>query len=246
MIEIPNRPSSLSLNLPGGAKMLSRQARPLNGVEIRKALIVMIHQLALELIEREAVGLEGELKDKCIDMLLDQTAKRFDSEWALNRSHVCYPGVGWSIKVNLEKLGDRYSLNSKIELDLALNVRSEFTIGFPDTGPLVGTVEHEQLKTNVPDRMRQESGLPVEVDYVRQDGSTGKAQIKMARTVDVSGGQVVSKDPEIKPSQVMKAPESLPELPAEDLIAEPAEVQTVQPKPQVYSSKPRAEIKRSK
>lgn len=229
----------------------ARQARPLNGLEIKEA--VETHLLTLT---DRLLGNVGLLSDQIINLSeeLKSTIKRvFSAQSRLSRVHVTYPRVGWNIKTRVEQLEDHsYIVNAEVELDLERNVRINLQFGESGRGIVIASMEEEKIPTNAPDLDRNTFGMPIEAEYVRPDGTTGKVDIRelrgekrVAKTIDVGqaadgrvprdipaeievDGQIVIGTKEIlmtggEGGQKVTLPKDLPEVSLDNLVATPPE-----------------------
>lgn len=172
----------------------SRNARPLNGLEIREA--VELHLLTLTdrllgnvgLLSDQVIQLSESLRNTIQDVLSRQTR--------LQKVHITYPKVGWNIKTRVEQLEDHsYAVNAEVELDLERNVRLNLHFGESGRGIVIASLEEEKIPTNAPDIDRDTFGIPIEADYTRHDGTVGKVDIRelrdkkrAARSIDVGSG----------------------------------------------------------
>ena len=210
--------------LPEGAKLLERQARPLNGVEVGKALTHVLESLAFRL--------EG---------LLDGTREAFTADIShafariteFQRLHLVYPGVGWLCTLVLERIegaglrGQEFGewLQASVVLDLGRDVRREIQVGVPGRGLEVTREVSEQLSTRIPDKVRQSVDLPVEAEWIKPStGEVGRVRIP-ARSVEIGSGatpKFLSEAPKLPSAPELESPTPAvisPELPLEDLIA---------------------------
>lgn len=169
----------------------ARQARPLNGAEVRDA--VETHLLALTDRLLSNVGLLSDQVIKLAEELRDSVRLVFSRQQRLNKVHVTYPKVGWNIKTRVEQLEDHsYTVNAEVELDLERNVRLNIQFGESGRGIVVASLEEEKIPVDTPDTDRSLFGMPIEAEYVRPDGTTGKVDIRelrgekrIAKTIDV-------------------------------------------------------------
>lgn len=225
----------------------SRLARPLNGLEVREA--VETHLLALS---ERLLGNVGLLSDQVISLsefLKEAIREVFSRQSRLHRVHLTYPGVGWNIKTRVEQLEDHsYCINAEVELDLARNERINLQFGESGRGIVIASLEEEKIRTDIPDRDRDTFGLPIEAEFMRPDGTTGKVDIKelrlqkrAARTIDVGSGadnrevrRVPSEeDGKITTKEILMSageggqevvlPSQLPEITLDDIVASPPE-----------------------
>lgn len=178
----------------------TRQARPLNGVEIKEALETHILSVAEKMLSEM-----GALSDQQIDLtdhLKPYIGPELNKIARLQRINITYPKVGWSIRVRLQQQDDGdivYSvLNGEVELDLERNLRLHIPFGQPGNGPVLRSLEEEKIQNQVPDRDRQTFKLPVTAEYIKPDGTTGKVDLnelkaekverRAARVIDVGRG----------------------------------------------------------
>lgn len=172
----------------------SRNARPLNGLEVREA--VETHLLTLT---DRLLGNIGLLSDEVVSLsesLKEVVREVFSRQTRLQKVHITYPKVGWNIKTRVEQLEDHsYVVNAEVELDLERNVRLNLQFGESGRGIVMASLEEEKIPTNVPDHDRDLFGMPIQADYTRTDGTVGKVDIRelrgekrSARTIDVGSG----------------------------------------------------------
>jgi len=195
----------MAINVPSRDALNSRQARPLNGIEINDAIENHILTLATRLLDKAGV-----LSDDILP-LLDYLKESFRfstiNQTRLHKIHVTYPRAGWSIKIRIEELDAPTIINGsslshivggEIEVDLERNVRISLRFGRSGEGVVLSSLEDEKIPTQVPDRDRQRFDLPITAEFLKPDGTTGKVDIrdlqpkerKAARTVDVGSGAV--------------------------------------------------------
>ncbi len=227
----------------------ARQARPLNGLEIKEAVETHLLTLTDRLLSN--VGL---LSDQVIDLsesLRNTIQEVFGRQNRLSRVHIAYPKVGWNIKTRVEQLEDHsYVVNAEVELDLERNVRINLQFGESGRGIVIASLEEEKIATDQPDVDRGLFGMPIEADYVKPDGTTGKVDIRelrgekrVAKTVDVGSaadgrvprdvpaeieveGKIVIGTKEIlmtggETGNEIVLPKDLPEISLDDLVATP-------------------------
>jgi hypothetical protein len=219
-IEVPPRHIAGSLQ--------NRQARPLNGIEVRDS--VKKHVLAVGTRLLNDQGLKSDHVIELVDKVSEEIDQALSRETRLQKMNVTYPKVGWSIKIRLEETESMRWLSGEVELDLERNVRIPIRFGPSGGGIVVGSLEEEKLSTPVPDKTRQEFGLPVEAEYIKPDGTTGKVDIndlkpterRAARTVDVGSARVQGE--EVSQGVPVVLPSELPEISLDDLVATPPEV----------------------
>lgn len=224
----------------------NRQARPLNGLEISES----IEKHFMVLTDR-MLNESGLLSDEIIlvtEGLKDIIREELNKQSRLQRMNITYPKVGWSIKTRLERKDDyHHVVNGEVELDLERNVRLNLRFGESGQGIVIKSLEEEKISTSVPDKDRQQFNLPIEAEYIKPDGTTGKVDItelkptekRAARTVDVGSGasnkQVrwiqdgsdLGKKVEVSGGQqgdVIITPSELPEITLDDLVATPPEI----------------------
>lgn len=169
----------------------TRQARPLNGLEVREA--VETHLLALTDRLLSNIGLLSDQVIKLSEELRNCIQDVFSRNFRLSKIHMVYPGVGWNIKTRVEQMEDHsYSVNAEVELDLDRLVRINLQFGESGRGIVMASLEEEKIPTNAPDRDRDLFGMPIEADYTRPDGTIGKVDIRelrdskrAAKTIDV-------------------------------------------------------------
>jgi hypothetical protein len=179
------------------SSLASRQARPLNGLEvaaaIEKHLMVLTDKLLSDcgLLSDQVITLTSELSSFVKEELSKQSR--------LQKIHITYPKVGWNIKTRLEKRDDEstdtYFISAEVELDLEKNVRLNIRFGESGLGTVVKSLEEEKIPNSIPDKDRKSFGLKVEAEYVSPDGLVKKVNLeelkgprKAARTVDVGSG----------------------------------------------------------
>jgi hypothetical protein len=223
----------------------SRQARPLTGKEVADA--VERHLLVLSDRMMSEAGLLSDDIASLTYTLKCHIQNQLSSNFRLQRVNITYPKVGWAVKTRLEQLEDEsYSINAEVELDLERNVRLNFHFGESGKGNVLKSLEEEKIPTTVPDKTRQQFGLPVEAEYLRPDGTIGKVDLnelkgekRVARTVDVGSGadnRVAKNIPSDEGGKIgtteilmtggevgnlVVTPDQLPEI---DLIATPPDV----------------------
>lgn len=177
--------------------LASRQAKPLTGIEVRAA--VEKHTLAL--IER-LLSNSGLLSDKIIEMIETHQpilSDELSRHSRLQKINITYPKVGWSIKVRLEELEHDSTwkfITGEIELDLERSLRLSIRFGHtPLPSKVISSLEEEKIPSSVPDRVRQDFGLPVTTEVLKSDGSVERVNLEQlkgerraARTVDVGSG----------------------------------------------------------
>lgn len=172
----------------------NRQAKPLNGSEVRDA--VKNHLLTLT---GKMLNESGLLSDGIISLtqqLEEAMNAEFIKQSILQKVNVTYPKVGWNIKTRLEfSEKEIYSVNAEVELDLERNLRLNIQFGESGLGRVIKSLEEEKISSAVPDRDRESFGLKVEAEFLRPDGTTGKVDVaelrrerRAARTVDVGSG----------------------------------------------------------
>jgi hypothetical protein len=220
-IEVPPR------NIAGSLQ--NRQAKPLTGLEVSKAiekhLMVLTDKLLSDigLLSDEIINLTEKLRSLVQEGLSKQNR--------LQRINITYPKVGWNVKTRLEKLeDDSHILNAEVELDLERNVRLNIHFGESGLGNVIKSLEEEKLSTPIPDKTRREFGLPVEAEYIRPDGTVGRIDInelapqekRAARTVDV--GRARTEDTVSSQGSTITLPSQLPEVTLDDLIATPPDI----------------------
>jgi hypothetical protein len=229
----------------------ARQARPLNGLEVKEA--VETHLLTLT---DRLLGNVGLLSDQIINLseeLKSSVRRVLTAQSRLSRVHVTYPRVGWNIKTRVEQLEDHsYVVNAEVELDLERNVRINLQFGESGRGIVIASLEEEKIPTNAPDLDRNSFGMPIEAEYVRPDGTTGKVDIRelrgdkrVAKTIDVGqgadgrvprdipaeievDGKIVIGTKEVLMTggdggQQVVLPKDLPEISLDNLVATPPE-----------------------
>lgn len=219
----------MSINVPPrglAGSLQTRQARPMNGLEVSKAI-----QTHLMTLTDRMLSEAGLLSDQVID-LTEQLKLLIEEELSkqsrLQKVNVTYPKVGWSIKTRLEELEDgTHRVNAEVELDLERNLRLNIRFGQSGFGNVVRTLEEEKIPNSTPDNDRKKFGLPVEAEFLRPDGTVGKVDLsdlkpqerRAARTVDVGRARVT----DVVQGEEVKLPSELPEVTFQesDLIAEP-------------------------
>lgn len=182
-------------HLDGSLK--TRQARPLNGQEVREAVETHLLTLTDRLLSN--IGLLSDQIISLSEQLRKNVRDVFSLQIRLNKIHVTYPKVGWNIKTRVEQLEDHtYIVNAEVELDLERNVRLNLQFGESGRGIVISSLEDEKIPIDTPDKDRRIFGLPIEADYTRPDGTIGKVDIRelhgqkerarIAKTVDVGSG----------------------------------------------------------
>lgn len=226
----------------------TRQAKPLNGIEVREAVKNHLLTLTGKLLDES-----GLLSDAIIS-LNDQLSLAVDTEFLkytpLQKINICYPKVGWNVRTRLEiSENEIYSVNAEVELDLAMNYRLNIRFGESGLGRVVKSLEEEKITNAVPDRDRESFGLKVEAEFLRPDGTTGKIDVtelrrerRAAKTIDVGSGaenrlpihvptdengiigtrEILAGGGEIGNEIIL--PSELPEITLDDLIATPPEI----------------------
>ena len=241
-----------NITISGGlaGALANRQARPLNGKEVKSALEHHVFLMTDRILE------ENDFKSDTMIHQIEQVSSSLASELAkysaLNRINISYPGVGWSIKLRLEELEDAsHIINGEIELDLTRNIRLNLRFGLSGVGNVISTREEERIPTNTPDLIRKQHNLPITADVITPDGQLKKVDIsnferKVARSADVGSGadglapvQVygeVEVEGEVVPGVVEKMatggevgvdvvlPSELPEITLDDVVATPPEI----------------------
>jgi len=219
-IEVPPR------NIAGSLQ--NRQARPLNGIEVREAVKKHVLAVGTRLLN------DQDLKSDHIIELIDKVSEEVDQalsrETRLQKVNITYPKVGWSIKIRLEETESMRWLSGEIELDLQQNVRIPIRFGPSGGGIVICSLEEEKISTPIPDKIRQDFGLPVQAEYLKPDGTVGKVDIselrpterRSARTVDVGRARV--EGAEVSQGVPIVLPSELPEISLDDLVATPPEI----------------------
>jgi hypothetical protein len=231
----------------------NRQARPLNGVEVREALEKHVFSLTDQIMTK------NDSKSDAMLHQIEQVSSSLRAELAkhsqLSRVNLSYPKVGWSIKIRLEELEDLSRIiNGEIELDLQRNLRLNIRFGLSGVGNVISTIEDERIPTDTPDLLRKDFKLPITTDVIGPDGLVKKVDLsnierRAARTADVGSGAVDRKsisvygeveeviDGEITKIPVMVEklasggeeglevvlPSQLPEITLDDVVATPPE-----------------------
>lgn len=250
-VEIPLRQSS---PLPPGAKVMSRQARPLTGLEIGGALREGTLRVAQRLCGQ--LGLDSEETIAHLEMLGQQINNRLATQTVLQKTHLVFPHVGWRLRVNAECLADDkgWNLWCEVELDLERNRRIVMDFGVRGQGTIGQSDEEEQLSTDKPDDLRYAVGLKAQVDYVMPSGEVGKTEIDGSAS-DVGGEKRVARSVDLSRSAPAVSNEPLvvverQELPEADLVGEPPLVEKSEPVGLTVGGaggpggKPRAQLKR--
>jgi hypothetical protein len=178
---------------------MGRTARPLNGLEISRAMTDHLLSLGQDLIKAQAI--KPEKAETLLETFRAAIIERTVLQQYLIKSHIVYPKVGWRVKVRLERLDDaglEHALNGECDLDLERNIQLRLQFGLSGVGVFLSEAEDERLSTNAPDDLRVKSGIPVEAEYIRPDGQIGKVRIddikpveppkRAARTVEVGRG----------------------------------------------------------
>jgi hypothetical protein len=236
----------------------ARQARPLNGLEIREAVETHLLTLTDRLLSN--VGLLSDQVIKLGDELRSTIQEVFGRQNRLSKVHISYPKVGWNIKTRVEQLEDHsYVVNGEVELDLERNVRINLQFGESGRGIVIASLEEEKIPTDTPDGDRDLFGMPIEADYVKPDGTTGKVDIRelrgekrVAKTIDVGSaadgrlprdipaeievdGKITIGTKEVlmaagEGGQEVVLPKDLPEISLDDVVATPPEIPKEPPK----------------
>lgn len=231
-----------------GSSLANRQARPLNGIEVKEAVETHVLALADKLLSN--AGFKSDALMELVDVTRESVSLELSRQSRLQKLNITYPKVGWSIKVRLEETEHMRWITGEIELDLERNVRLNIRFGPQSSGAIViGSLEEEKIPTGVPDRDRQQFGLPVEVEYLHPDGSTRKLDIRelqgerrAARTVDVGRARI--EEQSVKIGEEIKLPSELPEVTFDDLVATPPEPPIEQPKTPLPPPKSMSQVKR--
>jgi hypothetical protein len=196
----------MSVNVPSRDALANRQARPLTGVEVRDSIENHILTIANKLLDK--VGLDSDDTLPMLDYLRESFRFSTINQTRLQKVHVTYPKVGWSIKIRIEQLEDRTTIingrnlshivGGEVEVDLEKNVRLSVGFGRSGEGIVVFSVEEEKIPSNIPDKDRQKFNLPVTAEFLKPDGTVGKVDInelrsdpkerRVARRVDVGSG----------------------------------------------------------
>lgn len=191
-------PERLSGGAPEGSRMMNRIARPLNGVEVAEAVLSQLKDLGSKLLKEEAI--KGERGDFVLNNFVLDIQYRTSTNYLLSKINIRYPKVGWICRVRLERLDDAgldYSLNGEADIDLEAGRRLCLQFGTSGLGFLVNKLEDETLSTDQPDRVRQDLGLPIELEFIKPNGEVGKTTLeeieakqpkRAARSVEVGRG----------------------------------------------------------
>lgn len=228
----------MPITVPARGALRTRQARPLNGLEIREAVENHLMTLTDRLLSNA-----GLLSDKVIELteqLRTIVQSEFSHQSRLHRVNVTYPKVGWSIKTRLQQLEDlSYLVTAEVELDLERNIRLNIQFGRSGEGIVLGSLEEEKIPTNVPDQDRGTFNLPITAEFNKPDGTTGTVDVRdlkrAARTVDVGSGApnrqsrliptdegtVEVKMAGVEAGQEIVLPKDLPEISLDDVVATP-------------------------
>lgn len=226
----------------------TRQAKPLNGLEVKEAIKNHLLTLTSKLLD------ESGLLSDAILSLTTQLDTAIESEFTkytiLQKVNVTYPKVGWNIKTRLEiSESEIYSVNAEVELDLERNLRLNIQFGESGLGRVVKSLEDEKISNAVPDRDRERFGMKVEAEFLRPDGTTGKIDVtqlrrerRAARTVDVGSGAQsrlpihvpTDENGIIETREILATggeqgneiilPSELPEISLDDIVATPPEI----------------------
>ena len=178
-----------------GGSLKSRQARPLNGLEVKEAVETHLLTLTDRLLGN--IGLLSDQVANLAEELKTQVRTVFARQTRLGKVHITYPKVGWNVKTRVEQLEDHsYIVNAEVELDLERNIRLNLQFGESGRGIVIASLEEEKIPTDTPDTDRRLFGMPVEAEYVRPDGTIGKVDIRelrdgkrIAKTIDVGSGK---------------------------------------------------------
>jgi hypothetical protein len=228
----------------------NRQARPLNGKEVREALEHHVFIMTDKILEKN--NFKSDVMLHQIEQVSSSLAAELSKHSTLNRINISYPKVGWSIKLRLEEMEDKSNIiNGEIELDLERNVRLNIRFGLSGVGNVISTLEEERIPSNTPDIIRKQFQLPITADVITPEGQIQKVDIsnferKAARTVDVGSGAEglrkievygeVEVEGEVVPGLVEKQatggemglevvlPDQLPEVTLDDVVATPPEI----------------------
>lgn len=243
----------MSITISGGLAnaIANRQARPLNGKEVKEALEHHVFIMTDKILEKN--NFKSDVMIHQIEQVSGALSAELSKHSVLNRLNIAYPGVGWSIKLRLEELEDKsHIINGEIELDLQHNVRLNIRFGLSGVGNVISTIEEERIRTNTPDVFRKQFKLPITTNVVNPDGTIQRVDIsnferKVARSADVGSGAdglkpvkvygEVEIDGKVEPGMVEKMatggevgvevilPSQLPEITLDDVVATPPEIE---------------------
>lgn len=238
---------------PEGSRVMSRIARPLNGLEIGEVIQLHVNRLAKEILLKAAI--KERVAESLLSKLEESVVDRLTNHQRLRQVHLVYPKVGWQVKVRLERLdeaGMNYALNAECELDLDRNVRLILQFGESGQGDLVDSMEDERLSTDRPDEVREQFDLPIKIETMNPEGEVKSVDLKTlqqkdsgpkraARTVDVGPAKTNS---EAKVGEPVVLPSELPEVTLDLVPPEPEKPIPTGPAPEpggmAKTSKPNA------
>ena len=154
----------------------SREALPLNGDEIKKAIYNHLSRLALKLVDKHELTTDSAI----IDELVTDATRVMSLQ---SRLHIgsAYPKSGWRTIVRLEKIDDKFYFTSEVELDLERNVRLNLRFGQTQSGIVIDTIDDEKIPSNIPDKDRTAFDLPISITKINTDGSVAKMDLRDIR-----------------------------------------------------------------
>jgi len=203
-------PPRVSGGVEPGHRVLQRQARPLNGIEIGKAIKSHLKDMAYYLLLRQEY-IEVPSFPTLTDPLIEQVDTAIGLQARLQKMNTVYPKVGWLMRLRLQEdesdLGS-FHLTAECELDLDHNVRILLHFGDATKGRVIDTHEDERLSTSSPDNLREKSDLPIDVQVMAPDGQVKTVDLRdvapkrAARRVDV--GQAATKPVEVAPAELIE------------------------------------------
>lgn len=216
----------------------NRQARPLNGLELKEAISNHIIRLSDNLLSKHDIKSNKVIE--LTDILKEDVSKSLNVQSRL-KLNITYPKVGWKSTVRLIQLEDKsYIVNGEIELDLERNVRLNLQFGNNNSGITIGSIEDEKIPTSIPDKDREKFNLPINIEHINSNGDSVKTDLRTlrksdetpkiaARSVDV-GSAAIDKVEVGKTIEVTQSVDGTPassignikiELPIEELLPTP-------------------------
>lgn len=157
-----------------------RQAKPLNGTEVKEAIEAHMIELADSILRKENI-----LSDQMLNLTDDFSSQitRALSIQSRIKFNISFPKVGWKCTVRLEKLDDdSLSLSGEVELDLERNVRLTIPCGKYGKGITVSSLNDEKIPTNIPDADRERFNLPINLEHLNSDGGVTRTDLRELRS----------------------------------------------------------------
>jgi hypothetical protein len=208
-----------------GGRLMDRQAKPLNGQEVARAIESHLLSVANKILNDKDVYSDRAME--LIEILKDDLHEVFLRETRLSKIHILYPKVGWEVKVRLEHNDhDEYHMSAEIELDLQRGTRIPFRVGQIGFGTIIGSREEERIPTTIPDKRRKEFDLPITAEIAKPNGEVVTVDLRdlqnerrSARTVDVGSAKILGQ--EVTQGEKIVLPSEVPEISMDELVAEP-------------------------